>query len=100
LVLCLKLNNNKALSVASHLVAPHLTSEESIKSFAKEMGIHSGIVVGRLQHKKIIPWGCFNSLKVKYATATPHLAHKSINFGKKSSRLSTKVNALKSPKTL
>jgi hypothetical protein len=44
----------------------NLTSEESIKSFAKEMGIHSGIVVGRLQHKKIIPWGCFNSLKVKY----------------------------------
>jgi hypothetical protein len=27
----------------------NLTSEESIKSFAKEMGIHSGIVVGRLQ---------------------------------------------------
>jgi hypothetical protein len=30
------------------------------------MGIHSGIVVGRLQHKKIIPWDRFNSLKVKH----------------------------------
>jgi addiction module HigA family antidote len=69
-----KVLEDEADKFASDLLIPaekneqlkNLTSEESIKSFAKEMGIHSGIVVGRLQHKKIIPWGCFNSLKVKY----------------------------------
>lgn len=41
-------------------------SEESIKQFALEIGIHPGIVVGRLQHDNIIPVQSFNGLKQKY----------------------------------
>lgn len=41
-------------------------SEESIKQFALEIGIHPGIVVGRLQHDKIISVQHFNGLKEQY----------------------------------
>jgi addiction module HigA family antidote len=37
-----------------------------IKQFAKEIGIASGIVLGRLQHDKIIPWNEGSNLKVHY----------------------------------
>jgi len=39
----------------------------SICAFAEEVGVHPGIVVGRMQKEKIIPWGSrLNKLKVRY----------------------------------
>ncbi len=42
------------------------TSEKEIREFASSIGIHPGIVVGRLQHERIIPQNRFASLKEKY----------------------------------
>lgn len=44
-----------------------LKSKKNIVAFAKKINIASGIVVGRMQHKKIIPWSKFNDLKIKYS---------------------------------
>lgn len=41
-------------------------SRENIKGFANEIGIHPGILVGRLQTLKIIPWNQYQDLKVRY----------------------------------
>ena len=38
----------------------------SIKEFANELNMHPGIVVGRLQHEKIIEHKEFNHLRAKY----------------------------------
>ncbi len=46
-----------------------LRSEVSIREFAKRIGIHPGIVVGRLQHEGILPFGTLNHLKERYAWA-------------------------------
>ena len=43
----------------------YITDEEII-SFAKSIGIHPGIVAGRLQHEKIIPPNRCAHLKEKY----------------------------------
>ena len=37
-----------------------------IEQFAKEIGIAPGIVVGRLQRDRVIPWSWGNKLKVRY----------------------------------
>lgn len=37
-----------------------------IKEFAEEVGIHPGIVVGRLQNDREIEWSQFNDLKARY----------------------------------
>lgn len=42
------------------------TSDDEIVSFAKTIGIHPGIVAGRLQHDKIIPPNRCSKLKDKY----------------------------------
>lgn len=41
-----------------------LKDAASVRAFAKEIGIHPGIVVGRLQHDRK-DWGWLNSLRVK-----------------------------------
>lgn len=41
-------------------------SENAIKKFAAELGIHPGILVGRLQHDKVISPAHFNNLRQKY----------------------------------
>lgn len=41
-------------------------SETYIKTIAKELGISDGIIVGQLQHHKLLPYHCLNHLKVKY----------------------------------
>jgi len=41
-------------------------SEAGIKRFAKQLGIAPGIVVGRLQHDKVIPYSAANSLKKRF----------------------------------
>ena len=42
------------------------TSDEDIKAFADSIGIHPGIVAGRLQHEHIIPMNRCSKLKEKY----------------------------------
>jgi HTH-type transcriptional regulator/antitoxin HigA len=42
-------------------------SEAELLSFAKSLGIAPGILVGQLQHDKVIPFGRMNHLKVYYA---------------------------------
>lgn len=44
-------------------VERNLFYEEDIIKFSLEMGIHPGIVVGRLQHDTKIPWNWHNKLK-------------------------------------
>ncbi len=41
-------------------------TENSVIEFAKEINIHPGIVVGRLQKERKIGYNCLNSLKEKY----------------------------------
>lgn len=42
------------------------TSDAEIVDFAGSIGIHPGIVAGRLQHDKIIPQNRCSKLKEKY----------------------------------
>ena len=41
-------------------------SEEEIEKFSKKVNIAPGIVVGRLQHDKVISYKSFNNFKIKY----------------------------------
>jgi len=50
------------------------TSDNDIKEFAKEIGIHPGIVAGRLQHEGIIAQNRCSKLKEKYVIKTQHIA--------------------------
>ena len=45
-------------------VASSTFSASSVRRFAKEQGLAPGIVVGRLQHEKKMPWRSLNGLKV------------------------------------
>ncbi|MFM9971157.1 MAG: helix-turn-helix domain-containing protein [Burkholderiales bacterium] len=61
---------------ANLLIPPHrsealssLRSEAAVRKFASDMGIHPGIVVGRLQHDGLLPFVRMNHLKVKYQWA-------------------------------
>ncbi len=50
------------------------TSDDEIIEFAKSIGIHPGIVAGRLQHEKIIPPNRCSKLKEKYVIELNHSA--------------------------
>jgi HTH-type transcriptional regulator/antitoxin HigA len=43
---------------------PHLKSRDAVIEFAKSIGVHPGIVVGRLQYDEIIPHSWMNDLKI------------------------------------
>lgn len=47
----------------------YLKTRQSVIAFAKTLEIHPGIVVGRLQHEKIIEQSWLNDLKVSYVFA-------------------------------
>lgn len=47
-------------------VLPSLRTKTAVRAFAKEIGIHPGIVVGRLQHDKAIDPSWMNDLKVSF----------------------------------
>ncbi len=49
---------------ASELV--ELDSKASVKAFARRIGVHPGIVVGRLQHDRLLPFRQMNDLKVSF----------------------------------
>lgn len=38
-----------------------------IREFAESVGVHPGIVLGRLQKEELVPWNRFAELKVRYA---------------------------------
>jgi HTH-type transcriptional regulator/antitoxin HigA len=42
-------------------------TETAIRLFATNLGIHPGIVLGRLQNEKLVPWNRLNHLKVRYS---------------------------------
>jgi len=52
-------------SAWQHFVATQPRSEASVRSFANEQGIAPGIVVGMLQHERIVHWSHLNNLKVR-----------------------------------
>ena len=43
-----------------------LRNKEAVKNFSEEIGIHAGIIVGRLQHDKVIEPSWMNDLKVSF----------------------------------
>ena len=43
-----------------------LRTKESVRAFAAQIGIHPGIVAGRLQHERIIPPNWMNDLKAHF----------------------------------
>lgn len=45
---------------------PDLKTKDAVRDFAHHIGIHPGIVVGRLQHDKLIPPSWMNDLKVSF----------------------------------
>lgn len=42
-------------------------SKRAIEDFAMQVGIHPGIVVGRLQSEKIISFSQFSGMKLRYS---------------------------------
>lgn len=48
-----------------------LRSKASVIDFAHRVGVHPGIVAGRLQHENIIDRSWFNDLKVSFTLTTP-----------------------------
>ncbi len=42
-------------------------SKVAITNFAKDIGVHPGVVVGRLQNEKIISFKTFNAMKLRYS---------------------------------
>jgi HTH-type transcriptional regulator/antitoxin HigA len=43
---------------------------EEIAAFAAEIGVHPGIVVGQLQHRRLLPWAhALTRLKARYDIA-------------------------------
>ena len=54
------------ISVEQAKELSRLRSEVHIVEFAKQIDLHPGIVVGRLQHEGLLPWNRFNALKVSY----------------------------------
>ena len=43
-----------------------LYDKASVRAFASKVGVHPGIVVGRLQHDRLIPFGRMNDLKATF----------------------------------
>jgi HTH-type transcriptional regulator/antitoxin HigA len=64
----------EANAFASNLLIPDgyngvlatLTTRKSIEAFAADIGVHKGIVVGRLQHDRIVLFSQFNDLRERY----------------------------------
>jgi HTH-type transcriptional regulator/antitoxin HigA len=44
-------------------------ARQEVVAFAVEAGIHPGIVVGMLQHRRVLPFSHLNDLKVRFAWA-------------------------------
>ena len=51
-------------------ILPELRTKAAIRSFAAQIGVHPGIVLGRLQHDRHLPFSRFPELKAKYEFAS------------------------------
>lgn len=40
-------------------------SERTLGAFAAQLGVHPGIVVGQLQHRKLVPWSAYSRFRAK-----------------------------------
>ncbi len=71
-----KFATNYLISPADYkrLSPSRYTSDEDIIEFAKTIGIHPGIVAGRLQHEGIIAQNRCSKLKEKYVIEIKHIA--------------------------
>lgn len=74
-----KFATNYLISPADYkrLAPSRYTSDDEIVAFAKTIGIHPGIVAGRLQHEGIIAQNRCSKLKEKYVI---EIKHKSCSF--------------------
>lgn len=61
---------NQLIPAEYKVVLPALKQKEVVKDFARQLGIHPGIVVGRLQHDGLIPPHWMNDLKVSFRFAS------------------------------
>lgn len=77
---CLNIEEEEANRWAGEFLIPpvydndrlsELKNRSVINKFSKEIGIHPGIVVGRLQHDKIIELSWMNDLKAKFEWVEP-----------------------------
>ncbi|MBS7009096.1 HigA family addiction module antitoxin [Anaerostipes sp.] len=50
----------------NEFISQSIFNRESIVIFADKIGIHPGIVVGRLQHDRLVDFNSFNDLRIKY----------------------------------
>lgn len=63
---------SRCLIPESHeAILPSLRSRVAVLSFAASINVHPGVVVGRLQHEKIIDPSWFNDLKVSFNIKKP-----------------------------
>ena len=71
-----KFATNYLISPADYkrLVPTRYTSDDEIVEFAKRIGIHPGIVAGRLQHEGVIAQNRCSKLKEKYVIEIKHIA--------------------------
>ncbi len=53
----------------ARLLASAPFAEQGVRAFAKEIGIATGVVVGRLQHDEHLPHSHLNHLKIRYTWA-------------------------------
>ena len=71
-----KFATNYLISQADYkrLAPTRYTSDDEIVEFAKTIGIHPGIVAGRLQHEGVIAQNRCSKLKEKYMIEIKHTA--------------------------
>ena len=50
-------------------VATTRRTKQEVQTFASEVGLHPGIVVGMLQHRNVLPFSYMNDLKARFAWA-------------------------------
>jgi HTH-type transcriptional regulator/antitoxin HigA len=60
---------NFLIPVTHHDKLSELQSKNTVVAFSKEIGVHAGIVVGRLQHDNIIQLSWMNDLKASFRCA-------------------------------
>jgi HTH-type transcriptional regulator/antitoxin HigA len=50
----------------ARFIATHPRSKAEIESFGNEIGLHPGIIVGMLQHSRVLPFNHLNGLKTQF----------------------------------
>ena len=57
---------NRLIPSAHAAELQRLGDRRSVRAFAGRVGVHPGIVVGRLQHERLLPFGQMNGLKARF----------------------------------